>query len=77
MTTITFDTLRFAERLEKAGVPREQAAAIELRDEGRDTPHACGGMAQAVSPDGLWIESRLGSQAGTRRSEPGVDPCHA
>lgn len=28
MTTITFDTLRFAERLEKAGIPREQAAAI-------------------------------------------------
>jgi len=49
----------------------------QLRDEGRDTLHACSGMAQAVSPDGLWIESRLGSQAGTRRSEPGVDPCHA
>ncbi len=28
MSTITFDTLKFAERLEKAGVPREQAAAI-------------------------------------------------
>jgi hypothetical protein len=28
MSAITFDTLKFAERLEKAGVPREQAVAI-------------------------------------------------
>ena len=28
MTTITFDTYHFVERLEKAGMPREQAAAI-------------------------------------------------
>lgn len=28
MSTITFDTLKFAERLEKAGVPREQASAM-------------------------------------------------
>ena len=28
MSTITFDTLKFVERLEKAGVPREQAAAM-------------------------------------------------
>ena len=28
MATITFDTLKFVERLEKAGVPREQAAAF-------------------------------------------------
>lgn len=28
MATITFDTLKFAEKLEKAGLPREQAAAI-------------------------------------------------
>jgi len=28
MSTITFDTLKFAERLEKAGMTREQAAAI-------------------------------------------------
>jgi hypothetical protein len=27
MSTITFDTLKFAERLEKAGVPRDQAKA--------------------------------------------------
>jgi putative transposase len=29
-----------------------------LRDEGQDTPHACGGMEAlaSVSPDGLWIE---------------------
>ncbi len=28
MSAITFDTLKFAERLEKAGLTREQAAAI-------------------------------------------------
>lgn len=28
MSSITFDTLRFAERLEKAGLTREQATAI-------------------------------------------------
>ena len=28
MATITFDTLKFAEKLEKAGLPRGQAAAI-------------------------------------------------
>ena len=28
MCSITFDTLKFVERLEKAGVPREQAAAM-------------------------------------------------
>lgn len=28
MSSITFDTLKFAERLEKAGLTREQAAAI-------------------------------------------------
>ena len=27
MSTITFDTLKFAERLEKAGIPREHAKA--------------------------------------------------
>ena len=28
MATITFDTFKFVEKLEKAGLPREQAAAI-------------------------------------------------
>jgi hypothetical protein len=28
MSTVTFDTFKFVERLEKAGMPREQAAAI-------------------------------------------------
>jgi hypothetical protein len=28
MTSVTFDTLKFVEKLEKAGVPRDQAAAI-------------------------------------------------
>ena len=28
MSSVTFDTYKFVERLEKAGVPREQAAAI-------------------------------------------------
>ncbi|MFA7243088.1 MAG: hypothetical protein WC091_23520 [Sulfuricellaceae bacterium] len=32
MSAITFDTLKFAERLEKAGIPREHAKAA-LQDE--------------------------------------------
>ncbi|MFZ4537602.1 hypothetical protein [Propionivibrio sp.] len=28
MSTITFDTLKFVERLEKSGIPREQATAM-------------------------------------------------
>ena len=28
MSTIAFDTLKFVERLEKAGMPREQASAL-------------------------------------------------
>ncbi len=28
MSTITFDTLKFVERLEKSGIPREQASAM-------------------------------------------------
>ena len=28
MAAVTFDTLKFVTRLEKAGIPREQAAAI-------------------------------------------------
>ncbi|MCF8211607.1 MAG: CCDC90 family protein [Rhodoferax sp.] len=28
MSAVTFDTLKFVERLEKAGMPREQAAAF-------------------------------------------------
>jgi hypothetical protein len=28
MSTVTFDTLKFVERLERAGVPREQASAM-------------------------------------------------
>jgi hypothetical protein len=28
MATVTFDTLKFAEKLEKAGLPREHASAI-------------------------------------------------
>jgi hypothetical protein len=32
MTTITFDTLKYAERLEKAGIPREHAEAEALAD---------------------------------------------
>lgn len=42
-----------------------------LRDEGQDTPHACGGMEAlaSVSPDGLWIEPHRRSEAGTHRSD--------
>lgn len=42
MTTVTFDTFNFVDRLEKAGMPREQAAALaqaqkEIFSEALDT----------------------------------------
>ncbi|AXY68221.1 transposase [Thermosynechococcus sichuanensis E542] len=49
----------------------------KLRDEGRDTLDAFSGTAQAVSPDGLWIEPHWRSEAGTHRSESGAAQCRA
>ena len=56
MSTITFDTLRFAERLEKAGVPREQAAAMaeaqkEALSEALDTVLATKSDIQSLHQD--------------------------
>lgn len=48
-----------------------------LRDEGQGTADASAGTAQAVSPDGLWIEPRWGPEAGTRRSGSGTAQCLA
>jgi putative transposase len=51
-----------------------------LRDEGRDTGDASLGMlrrdCRSVSPDGLWIEPRWRSEAGTHRSDSGAAQCH-
>ncbi|MEO1768088.1 RNA-guided endonuclease InsQ/TnpB family protein [Thiobacter aerophilum] len=51
-----------------------------LRDEGRDTADASAGMLRgcprSVSPDGLWIELRWRSEAGTHRSDSGAAQCH-
>ena len=56
MSTITFDTLKFVERLEKAGVPREQAAAFsdaqkEAFAEALDTALATKTDIEAVKTD--------------------------
>ncbi|MDR9095491.1 hypothetical protein FEP28_05582 [Burkholderia multivorans] len=50
-----------------------------LRDEGQDTADASAGMPLdgGVSPDGLWIEPRWRSEAGTHRSDSGVARCRA
>jgi len=53
MTTITFDTLKFVERLERAGVPRAQASAIaEAQKEAIDSQ-------LATKADRLEMENRL------------------
>ena len=59
MSSITFDTFKFVERLEKAGVPREQAAAIveaqkEAFAEALDT-------ALATKADVVRLEGRIDS----------------
>lgn len=52
-----------------------------LRDEGRDMGDASPGMLRdsscSVSPDGLWIEPRWRSEAGTHRSDSEADRCRA
>jgi len=57
MTTITFDTLKFVERLKRAGVPRAQASAIaeaqkEAMAEAMDSQ-------LATKADRLEMENRL------------------
>ena len=67
MATITFDTLKFVERLEKAGVPREQAAAFseaqkEAFAEALDTSLATKHDIEALRADISKLDARISSE---------------
>lgn len=64
MSTITFDTLKFVERLEKAGMPREQAAALaevqkEVFAEALDSTLATKTDIRDVRDDIVKVERRM------------------
>ena len=64
MSTITFDTLKFAERLEKAGLTREIASALaeaqkEALSEALDTALATKADIRAVRDDIIGVERRM------------------
>ena len=57
MTTITFDTLKFVERLKAAGVPEEQAKAImEVQ---KETWGEAAAVTLATKPDIDRLECKL------------------
>lgn len=64
MSTVTFDTLKFVERLEKAGMPREQAAALaevqkEVFAEALDSTLATKTDIRDVRDDIVKVERRM------------------
>lgn len=64
MSTITFDTLKFVERLEKAGMPREQASALaevqkEVFAEALDSTLATKTDIRDVRDDLVKVERRM------------------
>lgn len=67
MSTITFDTLKFVERLEKAGMPREQAAAFadaqkEAFAEALDTTLATKTDIEAMRADIIRLDTRMSGE---------------
>ena len=67
MATITFDTLKFVERLEKAGVPRDQAAAFseaqkEAFAEALDTSLATKHDIEALRADISKLDARISGE---------------
>jgi len=67
MATITFDTLKFVERLEKAGVPREQAAAFadaqkEAFAEALDTSLATKSDIDMMRADIIRLDTRMSGE---------------
>jgi hypothetical protein len=64
MATITFDTLKFVEKLEKAGVSREQAAAFadaqkEAFSEALDTSIATKNDIESVRIDIAKLDAKI------------------
>jgi len=67
MATITFDTLKFVERLEKAGVPREQATAFadaqkEAFAEALDTSLATKTDIEMMRADIIKLDTRMSGE---------------
>jgi len=67
MATITFDTLKFVERLEKAGVPRDQATAFsdaqkEAFAEALDTSLATKTDIEAIRTDITKLDTRISGE---------------
>ena len=67
MSTIAFDTLKFVERLEKAGVSREQAAAFadaqkEAFSEALDTTLATKNDIEALRLDISKLDTRISGE---------------
>ena len=67
MATITFDTLKFVERLEKAGVPREQASAFanaqkEAFAEALDTSLATKTDIETMRADIIRLDTRMSGE---------------
>lgn len=67
MSTIAFDTLKYVERLEKAGVPREQAAAFseaqkEAFAEALDTALATKNDIEALRLDISKLDARMSGE---------------
>ena len=57
MSTVTFDTFRFVETLEKAGMPREQAAAFSQAQ--RDSLAEALDTTLATKADIVKLENRI------------------
>jgi len=57
MSTTTFDAFKFVDRLEKAGMPREQAAAIAEAQ--KDSLAEALDTALATKPDIVRLENRI------------------
>ena len=61
MSVTTFDTLKFAQRLEQAGLGREQAVAFaEARKEALETQLATKGDVQRMERDLLLLRWMIG-----------------
>lgn len=61
MSVTTFDTLKFAQRLEQAGLDREQAVAFaEARKEALETQLATKGDVQRMERDLLLLRWMIG-----------------
>jgi len=77
MSAITFDTLRFADRLEKAGLTREQAHAFaeaqkDVFAEALDSPLATKSDIAGVRTDLVELRGEMKAELSSVRGEMGT-----